>query len=86
MNVELITKEEFIQFEKRAMAMMEKLIAQFSGQYSNQQWVRTSQLVKILNLSPSSIQNMRNRGAIPFKKIEGTILYPLHEIMKQLND
>ena len=79
MDVIIISKKEFDSFKDEIIQELSKLIKQVGTGETNT-WLRTRDVCKLLNLSSSSIQNLRNSGKLPFIKLEGTILYSLDEI------
>lgn len=38
-------------------------------------WLKTKDVIKLLGISPTTLQNMRNNDEIPFKRIGGVIYY-----------
>jgi Mn-dependent DtxR family transcriptional regulator len=46
----------------------------------NKKYVRSKELARILGISESSLQNLRISGVLPYKKIQGTLLYDLEEV------
>ena len=69
-----MNKEELIQELKE--------IFENSQNSSNEQWIKTSQLKKMLKISHGTLQNLRINGTIPYTKIGGIIYYNRQEIQK----
>lgn len=46
--------------------------------------LRTRDLKRILGISTSSIQNMRNNGTLPYSKVNGTCYYKWDDIERTL--
>lgn len=44
-------------------------------------WLRTSELKKILGITDSTAQHLRNTGALPCSKINGTYYYKYEDIV-----
>ena len=47
-------------------------------------WVRTNELKKILGITDSTAQYMRNSGILPYSKIRGTYYYKYDDILELL--
>lgn len=47
-------------------------------------WVRTPELKKILGITDSTAQYLRNTGALPCSKIRGTYYYKYDDVMDLL--
>lgn len=46
------------------------------------QWLKSSEVRKLLSISHGTLQTLRNNGTIPFTKIGGVIYYSRNEIDK----
>ena len=77
MNIDIITKEEF---SKEIESLKEKLDLILENHKPPKQWLRTSDVCNLLGISKSTLQNYRNSDRIPFRKLNGTILYPREAI------
>lgn len=47
-------------------------------------WLDTSEVCAMLNLSKRSVQSMRERGELPYTKIEGRIYHRADDIVKMM--
>ena len=47
-------------------------------------WLDTSEVCAMLNLSKHSVQSMRERGELPYTKIEGRIYHRTEDIAKMM--
>ena len=84
MDVILISKEEFDSFKNEIIQEISKLVGN-TEKGKESIWLRTRDVCKILNLSTSTLQNLRNNGKIPFKKLNGAILYKRADIESLLD-
>lgn len=48
------------------------------------QWLKSTEVKKLLGISHGTLQNLRNNGTIPFTKIGGVIYYSRQEIDKMM--
>jgi hypothetical protein len=81
MNVELITREDFQRLEKLLNEIKE--IVQ-PGQGQSKKWLKSSEVRKMLNISPGTLQNLRINGTLGFTKMGSIIYYKLEDINKIL--
>ncbi len=81
MNVELITREDFQRLEKLLNEIKE--IVQ-PGQSQSKKWLKSSEVRKMLNISPGTLQNLRINGTLRFTKMGSIIYYKLEDINKIL--
>ena len=49
-------------------------------------WVKSSQVKRILRISHGTLQNLRNNKIIPYYQVGGLIFYDLEEVNKILSD
>jgi len=83
MNVELITKEDLRRLENLLNEI--KQIVQ-PGQGQSKKWLKSSEVRKMLNISPGTLQNLRINGTLRFTKMGSIIYYKLEDINKILEE
>lgn len=79
-TLSLITKEDLQDFKK-------ELLQHITSLYENKgtiqkQWLRTSEVKKLLNVSSGTLQNYRINGTLSYKKLGGSLYYNYEEIKK----
>jgi hypothetical protein len=74
MAAEIITKEDLDQFKKDLVEEIKKLLQRDIGDRIHDEWMRTSQVRKFLNISPGTLQKLRIQNNLPSTKI-GSIFY-----------
>ncbi|MEK6510104.1 helix-turn-helix domain-containing protein [Myroides sp. C4067] len=86
MNVELITKEDLEQFKTDIINEIRRY-SPFNRKKDEQakQWIKSFEVRKLLGISPGTLQNMRLKGTIPYKKIGGLIFYRYEGIVEMMN-
>ncbi len=60
-----------------------KEIAELLKSTSNQpykKWLKSSEVRKLLNISPGTLQNLRINGMLPYTKIGGTMYYKAADV------
>ena len=83
MKQNIITVEEFLEFERRILNKIEHLVS--SNSRKRKQFLKSQDLRKILgNISHSKLQEMRVNGDISFIKVGGMYLYDYDDIINIL--
>lgn len=83
MNVELITREDLQQFKKELVQELREVIGQ---PQQVKQWLKSSEVRKLLAISAGTLQNLRIKGIIPFRKIGGILYYRYEELLKAFDN
>ncbi len=83
MAATIITTDDLYQFKHELLHEIREML----GTKQNQkEWLRSSEIRKMLKISPGTLQNMRVNGTLPYTKIGGVIYYNHEDVMKVLND
>ena len=80
---QLITVEDLEAFRNELLQDIKKLLEGLSGQ-ANKKWLKSSEVKKMLGVSPGTLQNLRINGMLPYSKIGGIIFYRYEDIVKLL--
>ena len=78
---QLITIQDLIEFKEVLLSDIQKLLKEQNGQ-PNHRWLKAFEVKKILRLSDTKLQYLRDKGIIPFKKLGGVTYYDWHEIQE----
>lgn len=82
MAVEIITREDLNEFRT---LLLSDLNAMFNSKPQQQkQWLKSSEVRKLLNISPGTLQNLRINGSLTYTKVGGIIYYAYGDLMKVL--
>ena len=79
MEVIVISKQDLDSFKDEIIQELSKYCGR-ADQGEESTWLRTRDVCRILNLSTSTLQNLRNNNKIPFTRLEGSILYKRADI------
>lgn len=79
---EIITLQDLQHFRLQLMQDLKELIAQPAHQ--NKQWLKSSEVRKMLGISHGTLQNLRIKNVLPYRKIGGLMFYKYDEIMQLL--
>lgn len=82
MSVEIVTKEDLVEFGTKLIQEIEKLITK--TELKDEQWLRSIQVRELLNISPGTLQNMRISGKLKYSKVGGIHFYRQSDIEKML--
>ncbi|CCG53588.1 Protein of unknown function [Flavobacterium indicum GPTSA100-9 = DSM 17447] len=83
MAIEVITREDLIEFRSLLLNDLKQLIQPQSQQIK--QWLKSNEVRKLLNISPGTLQNLRVNGTLSFTKVGGIMYYSYSDIEKVLS-
>jgi len=84
MSIEVVTKEDLQAFRLQLISDIKEL---FLPKHSAiKDWLRSSEVRKLLNISPGTLQNFRVNGKLKPAKIGGIHFYRYSDIEKLLNE
>ena len=81
LNYQVVTKRDLLNFGN--LLLNEIKTATSAEQPA--QWLKSSEVRKLLKISPGTLQNLRINGTLNYNRIGGTIYYKYDEIYKMLN-
>lgn len=87
---QLITVQDLIDFKQQLIVDIKNLLKEQSG-HPGHQWLKAFEIKKMLRLSESKLQYLRDKGLIPYRKLGKITYYNLEEIQSlmasgKLND
>lgn len=83
MATEIITTDDLREFKLELLDEFKKLLKEHSGQ-PTKKWLKSTEVRKVLDISPGTLQNLRINGTLPFTKIGGVIYYDYMDIQSML--
>ena len=83
MAIEILTKEDLNQFHKSLLEDIKEILKGKNEQ--SKKWLKSTEVRKLLNISPGTLQNLRINGTLTYTKIGGTVYYDNSDIEKVLN-
>lgn len=83
MAVQIITQEDLNEFRTLLLNDLKEIL--HSKQAQQKQWLKSSEVRKLLNISPGTLQNLRINGTLNYTRIGGIIFYKYEDIEKILN-
>lgn len=82
---QIITTDDLYEFKLQLFEELEKLLTK-NNHKPAQQYLKSAEVMKMLKVSPGTLQNLRINGTIPYTKIGGIILYEYKEIIRVLRE
>ncbi len=82
-NIDILTREDFINFKNE---LFDKIKESSKQNTLNRNWLKTSEVTELLNISTGTLKNLRETGVLPFSKMGGTLFYNHDDIMQILED
>ncbi|MBN2681131.1 MAG: helix-turn-helix domain-containing protein [Bacteroidales bacterium] len=80
MSVEIITKEDLVQTKEEIIQEMKRLVSkQYLGE---KRLLKAKEVMKVLGISPGTLQNMRINGTLPYSMVGGLTYYVYEDILK----
>ena len=76
MGIQVLTADDLEKFRVQLMTDIENLL----NTKHPKKWLKTHEVMELLGISEFTLQHLRNRGQIPFRKLGGTCLYSAEEI------
>ena len=84
MAANIITTDDLMKFKLELLDEIKLLLSKQSDT-SQKRYIKSVEVMKLLQISPGTLQNLRINRTLPFTKIGGIIYYDLsdiHELMK----
>jgi hypothetical protein len=82
MNLEVLTPGDMASFKIEILEEIRKIIR---PQSETREWLKSADVMKLLNCSAGTLQNLRINGTLPFTKMGGTIYYAHSDVVKVLD-
>jgi hypothetical protein len=84
-TLDLITKEDLLEFKTELFSMLEKIGVGAVEQKYNE-WLKSGDVKKLLKISPGTLQNLRITGVLRYTKVGKMFYYKYEDIIKILED
>ena len=82
MAIEVITREDLNEFRTLLLSDLNQILNSKSKQ--QKQWLKSTEVRKMLNISPGTLQNLRVNGVLSYTKVGGIIFYAYTDLEKVL--
>lgn len=82
LNHQLVTKKDLL----NVVNVLLKELHSAKKEDKPAQWLKSSEVRKLLRISPGTLQNLRINGTLNFKRIGGIIYYKYEDIQNMLGE
>lgn len=82
MQVDLITHDDLLRMTRDLMREIKEIKAMVSARSKEQgtDWVKSTEVQKLLKISKGTLQSMRLNGTIAYSKVGGVLYYAMSDI------
>jgi hypothetical protein len=84
MTYEIITQEDLQKFRLQLLEDLTRMLSGAVQPQSNKEWLRSSEVRKLLGISHGTLQNLRIKNILPHRKIGGLMYYKYQDILRLL--
>ncbi len=84
MPVTILTTDDLYDFKLELLEEIKKLITPKPRE--SKRYLKSSEVMEMLSISPGTLQNLRINGTLPYSKIGGIILYEEREIERVMEE
>tara|TARA_R110002072_G_scaffold47561_2_gene130696 strand:+ start:245 stop:526 length:282 start_codon:yes stop_codon:yes gene_type:complete len=81
MPATIITTDDLRDFKLELLDDIKKLLSK-QAEGKLKKYLKSSELMELLQISPGTLQNLRIKGTLPYTKVGGIIFYDTEEIQK----
>ncbi|HLW31228.1 MAG TPA: helix-turn-helix domain-containing protein [Aequorivita sp.] len=85
MPVTILTTDDLYDFKLELLEEIRKLITPPDPK-ETKRYLKSSEVMEMLSISPGTLQNLRINGTLPYSKIGGIILYEEKEIERIMEE
>src|SRR3989337_2588571 len=84
MTYEIITQEDLQKFRLQLLEDLSRLLSGAVQPQSTKEWLRSSEVRKMLGISHGTLQNLRIKNILPHRKVGGLMYYKYQDILRLL--
>ena len=84
MTYEIITQEDLQKFRLQLLEDLTRIMSGAAQPQLSKEWLRSSEVRKMLGISHGTLQNLRNKKILPHRKVGGLMYYKYQDILRLL--
>ena len=84
MTYEIITHEDLQKFRLQLLEDLTRIMSGTARPQLNKEWLRSSEVRKMLGISHGTLQNLRIKNILPHRKVGGLMYYKYQDILRRL--
>ena len=85
MQIEILTREDLHKFKSELIAEIKQTI-KTDEKATGKQWLRSSEVRKLLKISAGTLQNLRIKRILKYEKLGGIFYYAYSDISQLLGE
>ncbi len=85
MPTEIVTTDDLRELKIDLLNEFRKMLKEHHGQPAKK-WLKSYEVRELLNISPGTLQNLRDNGTLPYTKIGGVMFYDYQDIKNMLTE
>ena len=82
----IITTDDLKEFKIELLEEFKSILSQQNTQLTLKRYLKSSEVMDLLQISPGTLQNLRINGTLPYTKIGGIIYYDAQEIQQIMEE
>ncbi|PTX43570.1 helix-turn-helix protein [Christiangramia gaetbulicola] len=82
----IITTDDLREFKIELLEEFKSILSQQNTQLTLKRYLKSSEVMDLLQISPGTLQNLRINGTLPYTKIGGIIYYDAQEIQQIMEE
>jgi hypothetical protein len=82
MEIDIITRQDLQQLRMQLLQDIKEFFG--SATRSKNEWLKSSEVRKLLKISPGTLQNLRITGVLRYTKVGNMLYYNYEDIVKML--
>ena len=84
MTYEIITQEDLQKFRLQLLEDLTRILSGAAQPQLSKEWLRSSEVRKMLGISHGTLQNLRVKNILPHRKVGGLMYYKYQDILSLL--
>jgi len=85
MPTQVITTDDLYEFKSELLGDIKNLL-QVKNSFSEQKYLKSSELMELLKISAGTLQTLRINGTVPYSKVGGIIFYKYSDIQNLIEE
>ncbi len=85
MATSIITTEDLAKLKKEMLVEIKDLLVEH-GKMTPKKYLKSTEVLKLLKISPGTLQGLRANGTLPYSKVGGIIFYEADKIAKVMEE
>ena len=85
MPTSIITTDDLRDFKIELLEEIKEILTTSGGKRAKH-WLKSTEVMELLKISPGTLQNLRVNGTLPYTKIGGLIYYDATEIDRVMEE